>query len=217
MTNLLFFFLGASLGSFAGLVIDRFPDQSLIFPSSHCQQCGQKLTIRDLIPILSQIMTGSRCRYCGVKLPIWYAGLELLFGIIVLGFWLDFISLGHAYWLMISLMLAIYDVKHQAYPLLIWLVTSLPLAMTGQWSLMTSIFLGLAFLAERGWLKMGSGDFLYLASLSLLLNLGQIFWLIQIACLVAIGYVLAFRKQKTTIPFVPFLLLAYLVVLIVTS
>jgi len=63
MDILLFFFLGASFASFIGLVIDRFPDESILFPASHCETCGMQLEVRDLIPVFSQIINRSRCRF----------------------------------------------------------------------------------------------------------------------------------------------------------
>ena len=72
MDILLFFFLGASLASFIGVVVERFPEKSLITPASHCQACGTTLPAWDLIPILSFLINRGRCRFCQVKLPIWY-------------------------------------------------------------------------------------------------------------------------------------------------
>ena len=69
MDILLFFFLGASLASFIGVVVERFPEKSLITPASHCQACGTTLPAWDLIPILSFLINRGRCRFCQVKLP----------------------------------------------------------------------------------------------------------------------------------------------------
>ena len=53
MIHLYFFLVGAILASFLGLVIDRFPEQSIIFPASHCDSCETRLRPLDLIPIVS--------------------------------------------------------------------------------------------------------------------------------------------------------------------
>nr|WP_249338877.1 prepilin peptidase [Streptococcus suis] len=84
MKTIILFFLGASIGSFLGLVIDRFPEQSIIAPSSHCNACKRRLKAWDLIPVLSQLSTKSKCRYCKAKIPYWYLGLEFLAGLVVL-------------------------------------------------------------------------------------------------------------------------------------
>ncbi|MDU4838795.1 MAG: prepilin peptidase, partial [Streptococcus salivarius] len=55
MLSIIYFFLGASLGSFIGLVCDRFPENSIIFPSSHCSHCEHQLRFSEMIPILSQL------------------------------------------------------------------------------------------------------------------------------------------------------------------
>ena len=76
MINFYFFTVGACIASFLGLVIDRFPENSIIRPRSHCDQCQQTLGVLDLIPILSQCFFRFRCRYCQSGLPYWYALFE---------------------------------------------------------------------------------------------------------------------------------------------
>ena len=56
MINFYFFLVGSILASFLGLVIDRFPEQSIISPASHCDSCQIRLRPLDLIPILSQVL-----------------------------------------------------------------------------------------------------------------------------------------------------------------
>ena len=48
------FIIGSILGSFYNVVGYRIPKgESIIFPSSHCTNCGHKLKPYELIPILS--------------------------------------------------------------------------------------------------------------------------------------------------------------------
>jgi leader peptidase (prepilin peptidase)/N-methyltransferase len=86
---LLFFILGAVVGSFLNVVIDRLPDnQSLISPASHCPQCQTKLAVKDLIPIVSYIWLRAECRYCGAHIPIRILMVELFTGLLfILLFW----------------------------------------------------------------------------------------------------------------------------------
>ena len=77
MIDFYFFLVGSILASFLGLVIDRFPEQSIISPASHCDSCQTRLRPLDLIPILSQVLNRFRCRYCKTPYPVWYALLEL--------------------------------------------------------------------------------------------------------------------------------------------
>lgn len=59
------FAIGASLGSFVGLVVERLPRQeSIVRPRSHCDGCGRKLTVGDMLPILSWLWLRGRCRGC---------------------------------------------------------------------------------------------------------------------------------------------------------
>ena len=43
MIDFYFFLVGSILASFLGLVIDRFPEQSIISPASHCGSCQTRL------------------------------------------------------------------------------------------------------------------------------------------------------------------------------
>jgi len=62
---------GLAFGSFFNLCIDRIPrGGSIVSPPSHCDSCGQRLGIPDLIPILSYLWLRGRCRYCGIKIPV---------------------------------------------------------------------------------------------------------------------------------------------------
>ena len=76
MIHLYFFLIGTVFASFLGLVIDRFPERSIITPASHCNACGKRLAPRDLIPIFSQVMNRLRCRFCGDKIPLRYLFFE---------------------------------------------------------------------------------------------------------------------------------------------
>ena len=84
MLTIIYFFLGASLGSFIGLICDRFPEKSIIFPSSHCSHCKHQLRFFEMIPILSQLFLRSRCRSCQTSIPLRYLFMELFCGVICL-------------------------------------------------------------------------------------------------------------------------------------
>ncbi|MCY7111264.1 prepilin peptidase, partial [Streptococcus oralis] len=43
MSHLFFFIVSTAFASFLGLITDRFPEQSIIAPSSHCNSCGKRL------------------------------------------------------------------------------------------------------------------------------------------------------------------------------
>ena len=207
MIHLYFFLVGAIIASFLGLVIDRFPEQSIIFPASHCDSCQTPLKPLDLIPIVSQIFNRFRCRYCKVRYPFWYALLELGLGLVFLAGSLGFLTLSQVILVTAGLTLGIYDLRHQEYPLLVWLVFHLILMVCCGWNLVMIFFLILGILAHFIDIRIGAGDFLFLASCALVFTLTEILILIQFASTTGI---LAFLllKKKERLPFVPFLLLA---------
>ena len=206
MIDIYFFLVGSILASFLGLVIDRFPEQSIISPASHCDSCQIRLRPLDLIPILSQIFNRFRCRYCKNPYPVWYALFELGLGLIFLFWSLGLLSLGQVILITAGLTLGIYDFRHQEYPLLVWMTFHLILMTSSGWNLVMVFFLALGFLAHFIDIRMGAGDFLFLASCALIFSATELLILIQFAS--AMG-ILAFllQKKKERLPFVPFLLL----------
>lgn len=207
MIDIYFFLVGSILASFLGLVIDRFPEQSIIIPASHCDSCQTRLRPLDLIPILSQVFNRFRCRYCKVRYPVWYALLELGLGLLFLAWSWELLSLGQVILITAGLTLGIYDFRHQEYPLLVWMTFHLILMASSGWNLVMVFFLALGFLAHFIDIRMGAGDFLFLASCALIFSATELLILIQFAS--AMG-ILAFllQKKKERLPFVPFLLLA---------
>ena len=212
MIHLYFFLVGAIFASFLGLVIDRFPEQSIIFPASHCDSCQTRLKSLDLIPIISQVISNFRCRYCKVRYPVWYAFFELFLGLFFLTFSWGFLTLSQIILITAGLTLGIYDFRHQEYPLLVWLTFHLILMVSCGWNLVMIFFLILGILAHFIDIRIGAGDFLFLASCALIFSLTELLILIQFASTTGI---LAFLllKKKERLPFVPFLLLATCVII----
>ena len=212
MIDIYFFLVGSILASFLGLVIDRFPEQSIIQPASHCDSCQTRLRPLDLIPILSQVLNCFRCRYCKAPYPVWYALLELGLGLLFLSWYWGFLSFGQIILITAGLTLGIYDFRHQEYPLLVWMTFHLILMASSGWNLVMVFFLALGILAHFIDIRMGAGDFLFLASCALIFSATELLILIQFAS--AMG-ILAFllQKKKERLPFVPFLLLAACVII----
>ena len=207
MIDLYFFLVGSILASFLGLVIDRFPEQSIIRPASHCDSCQTRLRPLDLIPILSQVFNRFRCRYCKARYSFWYALFELGLGLLFLAWSWGWFSLGQVILITAGLTLGIYDFRHQEYPLLVWLTFHLILMAFCGWSLIMLFFLVLGIIAHFIDIRMGSGDFLFLASCALVFSATELLILIQFASATGILTFLL-QKKKERLPFVPFLLLA---------
>ena len=212
MIDIYFFLVGSILASFLGLVIDRFPEQSIIRPASHCDSCQTRLRPLDLIPIISQVLNRFRCRYCKASYPVWYTLLELGLGLIFLLYSWELLSLNQVILITAGLTLGIYDFRHQEYPLLVWMTFHLILMACSGWNLVMVFFLVLGILAHFIDVRMGAGDFLFLASCSLVFIATELLILIQFASATGI---LAFllQKKKERLPFVPFLLLAACVII----
>ena len=207
MIDFYFFLVGSILASFLGLVIDRFPEQSIISPASHCDSCQTRLRPLDLIPILSQVFNRFHCRYCKAPYPVWYALFELGLGLLFLLYSWELLSLSQVILITAGLTLGIYDFRHQEYPLLVWMTFHLLLMVCSGWNLVMVFFLVLGIMAHFIDICMGAGDFLFLASCALVFSTTELLILIQFSSATGI---LAFllQKKKERLPFVPFLLLA---------
>ena len=70
------FVLGAAIGSFLGVVIERVPKHESIGGRSQCV-CGRQLTWWENIPIVSWLMLRGRARCCGARIPAWYLLVEV--------------------------------------------------------------------------------------------------------------------------------------------
>ena len=212
MIDLYFFLVGSILASFLGLIIDRFPEQSIIRPASHCNSCQTRLRPLDLIPIISQVIGRFRCRYCKIRYPIWYALFELGLGLLFLAWSWGWLSLGKVILITAGLTLGIYDFRHQEYPLLVWMIFHLILMACSGWNLVMVFFLALGIMAHFIDIRIGAGDFLFLASCALVFSVTELLILIQFASAAGILVFLS-QKKKERLPFVPFLLLAACVII----
>lgn len=215
MINFYFFTIGTCIASFLGLVVDRFPNQSILAPRSHCDHCQHVLGIWDLIPIISQLFHRFRCRYCHQTYPFWYCLFEIWCGLIFLACANGFLSLPQLLTLLGSAVLSIYDLRFMEYPLAIWCcLHALVLFLSGS-NLLMLVFLLLALGAHFFFIGMGAGDFLLLATFSLSFSSTKILILIQIASILGILF-FALKKERDRIPFVPCLFLSYHVLLLYT-
>ncbi len=111
-----------------------------------------------------------------------------------------------------GLTLGIYDLRHQEYPLLVWLTFHLVLMVCCGWNLIMAFFLVLGIISHVIDIRIGAGDFLFLASCALVFTLTELLILIQFASTTGILVFLLLKKEER-IPFVPFLLLATCVII----
>ena len=86
------FIIGTIFGSFYNVVGYRVPKgESLLYPSSHCTNCGHNLRPFELIPIISFIFLKGKCHKCKTKISFFYPIFELITGI---AFCLSYIVFG---------------------------------------------------------------------------------------------------------------------------
>lgn len=123
-----------------------------------------------------------------------------------------FLELAELICLLTGCQLALFDCQTKSYPLLIWLVSFLATCLLAWPNWLTLALLFLAVLAQAGLIPMGAGDFLYLASLSLIFSFQQVLWLVQLASLSGI-LVFVLQKRQSSLPFIPFIYLGFLLVL----
>ncbi|MCU9533453.1 prepilin peptidase [Streptococcus sp. CSL10205-OR2] len=112
----------------------------------------------------------------------------------------------------ISLLLSLYDIFYQEYPLTIWMILTLSTIIFYPITLTAIILFLLALLAEFRDIKIGSGDLFYLSTISLTITIWQLSWLIQLASLMGIVVIFLSHNNKKPIAFIPFLTLAYCLV-----
>lgn len=70
--------VGLMLGSFMGVLVDRWQTKSgIIAGRSACESCGHVLAWYDLFPVASWLLLRGRCRYCRARVSPRYPAMEL--------------------------------------------------------------------------------------------------------------------------------------------
>jgi len=78
--------IGACVGSFLNVVVWRLPrGQSIVYPPSHCPQCGKAIRWYDNIPVLSWLLLRARCRFCKKPISVRYPIVEAVTALLVGG------------------------------------------------------------------------------------------------------------------------------------
>ncbi len=74
---------GLVIGSFLNVVVHRVPlRQSIIWPSSRCPNCGERIKSFDNLPVLSYLILRGRCRNCKARISPRYPLVEMLTGVL---------------------------------------------------------------------------------------------------------------------------------------
>lgn len=209
--SILFFVLGASVGSFLNVCISRWPnDLSVIRPPSRCPVCETPIRWYDNVPIVSWLVLGGRCRTCHTRISPMYPLVELA---VALG-WLAaalhygpaFTALRVAVFGTIMLGVAVTDAKHYVIPDgftvfgLIWVAaTAIVSGLRGgispfalPWEALIGACTGAGAIAITGWLgevvlkreAMGFGDVTLMAVVGAALGPGRSLLVIFLGALV---------------------------------
>lgn len=228
---------GLIIGSFLNVCIYRIPkEESIVFPSSHCPNCGTSLKWCDLVPVFSFIVQRGKCRYCGEKISLQYLRIELLNAIIYLfiyiqfGFTLKFFF----YTVIFSLLIVItaIDLEHMIIPdiLIIFILAlsiiykiltfllynnSLDLLNSIGGLVLSGLLFTLIIILSRG--GMGEGDVTLIASLGFILGIKKIFLTIFLSFILGaiisiFLLIMKIKDRKDPIPFGPFIILGFSIV-----
>lgn len=239
--SVLFFFVavfGLCVGSFLNVCIYRIPlGKSVVFPASHCFNCGANLRWYHNLPLLSYIVLRGRCSFCLAPFSWRYPFVEALNALLylVIVYYAGFSIESAVLFLFVSALLVItfIDVDHQIIPDVIslpgivlgvlcsfflpWLTwqASLLGALLGGGSLFVVAY-GYEVLAKKE--GMGGGDIKLLAMIGAFCGWKAVLPIIFISSLLGtvVGVPLMIvnnADSKLAIPFGPFLALATVIYL----
>lgn len=112
---------GLVIGSFLNVVIHRVPlRESIVFPASHCPNCGVQIKAYDNVPVLSYLLLRGKCRNCKARIPISYPVVEaataVLFGAAVYAFGVSFQLVIALIFVVVLVVLAGTDYEHRLLP-----------------------------------------------------------------------------------------------------
>jgi leader peptidase (prepilin peptidase)/N-methyltransferase len=223
--------IGLFIGSFLNVCIHRIPrEESIVFPSSRCPKCREKIRPWDNIPVLSYLFLRGRCRHCKEKISPRYPLVETLSALIALAMLYRF-GLTAAFfiyyaWACVLLVITFIDIDYQIIPdslsiggivvglaLVWWLPVSYPEALIGLGvgaGLLIVVIYGYYFLTGKQ--GMGGGDVKLLGMIGVFTGwegvLFTIFMGSLLGSLVGIPWALLQKKNmQAAIPFGPFLAL----------
>lgn len=95
------FLLGATLGSFLNVCIHRIPPQPTLrrqlraiwWPPSHCPGCGQRILVRDNLPVIGWLLLRGKCRFCRRPISFRYPLVETLNGLLFVAvYWVEVVA-----------------------------------------------------------------------------------------------------------------------------
>jgi len=223
------FIVGAVFGSFGNVLIARVPKgESIVKPGSHCPVCLARIRFYHNIPILSWLFLRGRCADCGAAISIRYPMVEgvsgALFALVCLVNGVNIFALFAALTLFLLLVLAFIDLEYKAVPDSINLPALILALMSSPFFLQNlehAVLLagGMALLRFFvSWIfqkeAMGEADIIVGATMGALLGISGTLVALFAASLFALPVAIygAIKGKDPEIPFIPFLVLATVLV-----
>lgn len=218
------FIYGACLASFSFCYAQRYRSHlSILTPRSFCDTCQHQLTLWQVIPILGFCFQKGRCHFCHAKIPIQSTCLEIGIGLYLALLGTNLSIKSWPFILLLTtwcLCLSLQDFYTQSVAsaclilggilcLLCNLARSYHLLLH-EWPLISIFLLFLGLLCYLG--KLGSGDFYFIAFISLIIGFWYLLWVLLGACLLALGF--CYVRQQIKIAFLPCLSLSLAILLL---
>ena len=225
----LFVLFGLLFGSFLNVLILRIPkEQSVIFPSSHCPKCKNKLKFYHNIPIFSWVFLRGKCAFCSQKISIQYPLVELFSALIFLVIFLQNSNITQA--LIASLVfallfgLSIIDFRYKAVPDSLNLA-ALSLAMFSSDMIVDNFINALLFAGGFSLLRfyvsfivkkeaLGEADIMIAATIGAMVGVQLGLVCIFLSAIIALPVFMIVKNRDLEIPFIPFLSIALFLVYI---
>ena len=234
---IIFFILGAIMGSFYHVVATRLSnDESIISPASHCPRCNHYLKWYENIPIISYLLLKGKCKSCNSKIPISYLVVEIVTGLL---FAVCYNSFDFTLDLLIALIfissliiIIISDIEYMIILDEVLIVSTLAIIVTyiiglGFEQAAYHIYAGVgAFLAmyaikiigDKAFKKesLGGGDIKLMFLFGLVLGFPMSICTIFLATFIAfpVALIILFSSKENIIPFGPFLSMAAMIILV---
>ena len=223
----LFTLLGAVVGSFLNVCIDRLPErQSLFSPRSHCPVCQHRLAFSDLIPLFSYLRLRGHCRYCQAPIPQRLFWVELATALLFAFLWWHYgpgIQLGiSAAYGCLFIVIFVIDLdrglilNRLVYPAALITLALVPLRneltivnslIGGGIGLALLLLPAIVFRGGIGWGDINMAGLIGLATGSPIVFIAIIGAIISGGLIAGILLLLSLKKRGDTIPFGPFLCL----------
>lgn len=226
------FIIGAAMGSFINVVVDRLIHNKSLMGRSHCDHCKKTLEWFELFPILSYVFLKGQCRRCHVKLSFEHPMIEITTGLLYVVTWFmvppESLVL---YWGIVSCawVIVLSDLRYKLISdsmqiaLFLFILFQKIFEKASIFSLLGDFLSGIFVLLPIGLIyvitnerAMGLGDVILAGIIGFFLGVGKGLLALYVSFLVGaiVGVVLLVQRKKgmkSAVPFGPFLIIGMLV------